>query len=89
MTGTFADDKGFSGSLGGNARVVLPVAHKSTEHTQKESNRDILPMMPVILQYRHCMCELVGVVLLSSSGRAAARSWSSCCYDCQVRRCQA
>jgi len=65
MIDTFADDKGFSSSLGGNARVVLPVAYKSTEHAQKESNRDILPMMPVILQYRHCMCKLakVGVVL--------------------------
>ncbi len=65
MTGTFADDKGFSGSLGCNARVVLPVAYESTQHTQKKSDCDILPMMPVILQYSHCMCELakVGVVL--------------------------
>lgn len=65
MTGTFADDKGFSGSLGGNARIMLPVAHKSTKHAQQESNRDILPMMPVILQYRPCRCKLpkVGVLL--------------------------
>ena len=63
MTGTFADDKGFSGSLGGNAGIMLPVAHKGTEHTQKESDCDILPVMPVILQYRHCTCKL-GVVLL-------------------------
>ncbi len=53
MIDTFADDKGFSSSLGGNARVVLPVAYKSTQHAQEESNRDILPMMPVILQCRH------------------------------------
>lgn len=62
MTDTFADDRGFSGSLGGNAGIVLPVAYKSTQHAQKESNCDILPMMPVILQYRHHMCKLVGVV---------------------------